>query len=178
MDLYVTRHGQTEWNANNKVNGVTDIDLNETGIRQARTLAEYIAKDNLQFDIIISSPLKRALKTAQIIGEENSVNIIIEERLIEQNYGIYEGVDRRNTGFQNNKRNFAIKFPGGESMMLTAHRIYGLLEDIKAQYPDKKVLLVCHGGVCRIINTYFEDLTNDEFYHWQFENTQLKKYDL
>jgi broad specificity phosphatase PhoE len=101
---------------------------------------------------------------------------MIDNRLIEQNYGIYEGVDRSNIGFQNNKKLFAFKYPGGESMMQVAYRVYGLLESIKEQYPDKNVLLVCHGGVCRIINTYFEDITNEEFYHWSMENTQLREY--
>lgn len=178
MDLYVTRHGQTCWNAENKVCGITDLDLNDTGLKQADLLAAYILQKEISLDIIISSPLKRALTTAERIGQICAAKVIIDNRLIEQNYGSFEGVDRNNTDFQNNKKYFAYRYPGGESMMQVAYRIYGFLDDIKVQYWDKKVLLVSHGGVCRIINTYFEDLTNEEFYHWQIENSQLKKYSL
>ncbi len=176
MNLYITRHGQTSWNAANKICGITDVDLTDKGLKQAEQLANQIFKDNKEIDLIISSPLKRARQTAEIIGNINSIKVITDDRLIEQNYGIYEGVDSKNIDFQNNKKNFAFKYPGGESMMLVAHRIYGLLNDIKEKYHDKNVLLVSHGGVCRIINTYFEDVTNEEFYHWQMENAQFKKY--
>lgn len=176
MALYVTRHGQTIWNAENKVCGLTDVDLNEIGLKQAEVLAKYFLDENIILDVIIASPLKRAVKTAEIIGKMNSVNVIFDHRLIEQNYGIYEGVDRENEGFQNNKRNFAFRYPGGESMMQVAYRVYGLLDEIKEKYQNKNVLLVCHGGVLRIINTYFEDVTNDEFYHWQMDNTELRRY--
>ncbi len=176
MHLYVTRHGQTIWNAENKVCGLTDINLDDTGIKQAELLAQYFIENKIKLDLIIASPLKRALETAEMIGQANSVKIMIDNRLIEQNYGIYEGVDRSNIGFQNNKKLFAFKYPGGESMMQVAYRVYGLLESIKEQFQDKNVLLVCHGGVCRIINTYFEDITNEEFYHWSMENTELREY--
>ena len=178
MNLYVTRHGQTSWNAENKVCGLTDVDLNVNGIEQANLLAKHILKEEIKIDIIISSSLKRAIQTADIIGQTNSIKVISDNRLIEQNYGKFEGVDRKNIEFLNNKKNFAFKYPGGESMMLVAFRIYGFLNDIKEQYHDNNVLLVSHGGVCRIVNTYFEDVTNDEFYHWQMDNAQLKKYTL
>lgn len=178
MKLYVTRHGQTIWNAENKVCGLTDVDLNDIGIKQAETLAKYILEENIKLDLIIASPLIRALKTAETIGRINNVKVITDNRLIEQNYGIYEGVDRMNVGFRNNKKMFASKYPGGESMMQVAGRIYGFLDDIKEQFPNKNVLLVSHGGLCRVLNTYFEDVTNDEFYHWQMENTQLLEYTL
>ena len=176
MNLYVARHGQTIWNAENKVCGVSDVNLTDIGMRQADLLSKYILGKNIILDVVISSPLKRALKTAEIIGRTNTVKVISDIRLIEQNYGIFEGVDRKNVDFQNNKKNFAFKYPGGESMMQVAYRIYGFLDDTKEQYQNKNVLIVSHGGVCRIINTYFEDVTNDEFYHWQLENSQLRKY--
>lgn len=178
MHLYVARHGQTIWNAENKVSGLTDIALNDAGIKQAVLLAEYIKDKNIVLDFIIASPLKRALQTAEIIGQVNSVDVITDNRLIEQNYGIYEGVDRLNQDFQNNKRHFAFRYPGGESMLQVAYRVYGFLEELNEKYGDKKILLVSHGGTLRVINTYFEDVTNEEFYHWKTDNTQLREYRL
>lgn len=175
MKLYVARHGQTVWNAQNKVCGITDVNLTEKGIEQAEQLAEIIPDD---IDMIITSPLKRAVETSKIVASKMKVPFHIEELLIEQNYGIYEGVDRKDTRFLNNKRNFAYKYPGGESMMQVAYRVYGFIERIKKEYPQKNILLISHGGVCRIIRTYFTDMTNDEFFHYTLENAKYKEYEV
>ncbi|MBQ9092132.1 MAG: histidine phosphatase family protein [Anaerotignum sp.] len=176
MRLYVARHGETLWNAQNKVCGRTDLSLTERGHAQAEKLAEEAKQCNL--DLIISSPMKRALETAGAVARACNIPISVDDRLIEQDYGIYEGVDRQDSGFLANKRQFACKYPGGESMMQVAHRVYNLLEELKEAYPEKNVLLVCHGGVCRIIRTYFEDMTNEEFFCYSEQNATLKEYTL
>lgn len=174
--LYVARHGQTIWNAQNKVRGITDVDLTEKGIKQAEKLAIKVKEKAI--DIIISSPLKRAVATSEIIAKICNVDIEIDNRLVEQNYGIYEGVDRKNVNFLMNKKNFAYKYPSGESMMQVAYRIYGFINDIKEKYTNKNVLIITHGGVCRIINTYFNDMTNDEFFNYTLENGKLEEYEI
>lgn len=176
MKLFVARHGQTVWNAQNKVCGITDVELTEKGIEQAKELADIVKKHNI--DTIISSPLKRAIKTSQIVADKNYITLQIEESLIEQNYGIYEGVDRKNDNFLANKRNFAYRYPNGESMMQVAYRIYGLIDKIKEQYQGKNILIISHGGVCRIIRTYFIDMSNDEFFSYTLENGKLEEYEL
>lgn len=175
MKLYVARHGQTVWNAQNKVCGVTDAELTEKGIEQAEKLAD-IVPDNI--DVIITSPLRRAVETGRIVAAKNNIPLYIEELLIEQNYGIYEGVDRKDPRFLNNKRNFAYRYPGGESMMQVAYRIYGFIDRVRKEYQGKNVLLISHGGVCRIIRTYFIDMTNDEFFNYTLENGKLEEYEL
>lgn len=174
--LYIARHGQTIWNAQNKVCGITDVELTEKGIEQATALARVIVDKKI--DLIISSPLKRAIKTSKIVSEICNIPMEIDARLIEQNYGIYEGVDRKEEAFLNNKRNFAYKYPNGESMMQVACRVYGLIDEIKCKYEDKNVLLISHGGVCRIINTYFRDMTNEEFFNYTLKNGELEEYRL
>ena len=176
MRLYIARHGQTTWNAQNKVCGSTDVELTEKGIEQANALAQVVATRDIE--LILTSPLKRAVETGRIVAEHCRIPMKIEERLIEQNYGIYEGVDRKNVDFLKNKRNFAYRYPGGESMMQVACRIYGLLDDIKEEDEGKNVLIISHGGVCRIINTYFRDMTNEEFFHYTLENGQLEEFHL
>lgn len=54
----------------------------------------------------------------------------------------------------------------------------GLMEEIKVKYPEENVLLVCHGGVCRVINTYFQDMTNEEFFHYSLGNCLIEEYEL
>lgn len=174
MKLYVARHGQTSWNAQNKVCGVTDIGLNKKGIVQAEKLADTVGNYNI--DIILSSPLKRAVETSKIIGRKNNIAIQIEDLLVEQNYGIYEGVDRNDLRFLNNKRDFAYRYPEGESMLQVAYRIYGVIDKIKEEQYGKNVLIISHGGVCRIIRTYFKDMTNDEFFNYRLENGTLDEF--
>lgn len=176
MKIYFTRHGETEWNALNKICGLTDIELTEKGVLQAKELAEKLVDKKIDF--IIASPMKRAQATAKIVAEKCKMPILTDDRLIEQNYGIYEGEDRKCEGFLNNKRNFAYKYPQGESMMQVAARVYNLIDEIKDKYEDKTVLCVCHGGVCRVANTYFRDVTNNEYFNYSLENCGLEEYEL
>ena len=89
MKLYVIRHGQTDWNVKEKCQGRTDIELNNTGIKQAQNAKEQLKK--YKIDLIICSPLKRTRKTAEIINETINSEIIIDERIIERGYGNLEG---------------------------------------------------------------------------------------
>lgn len=174
MKLYVARHGQTQWNLDQKICGRTDLPLTEEGHRQAQILADK-AKE-LSLDVIISSPMLRARKTAAAVAAVTGLTVQIDARLIEQDYGIYEGKPRKDPGFLANKRQFATRYPGGESMFDVCHRIYSLIEDLKGKYPDQNVLLVCHGGVCRLIRSYFEDMTNEEYVNYCEENANIREY--
>ena len=176
MMLYAARHGQTQWNLEDKVCGRTDLPLTEAGLEQAQLLAQRTK--GLKIDMIISSPMLRARQTAAPAAEKYGIPVKVDDRLIEQDYGIYEGISRFDEGFLSNKRHFAFRYPGGESMMDVAHRVYSLLEEIKENYAGQNVLLVCHGGVCRVIRTYFEDMTNDEYFHYSEENAAVREYEL
>ncbi len=176
MKIYIARHGETTWNKENKICGITDLDLDEEGVRQAELLAESLKDKNIS--VIIASPLKRAIETAGYISRAINIPIIIDERLIEQNFGIYEGKDRKDPDFQNNKRNFAFRYPGGESMLQVAHRTYSLIDEVRSKYAGKDVLLVCHGSAARVMNTYFKDVTNEEFYSYLLDNASYAEYDI
>lgn len=176
MRLFAARHGQTQWNVDNKICGVTDVPLTEEGWAQARALAEKTV--DLELDLVICSTMLRAKQTASAVAEKLNIPVIEDPRLVEQNYGIYEGMDRKTPGFLENKRHFAVRYPGGESMMDVAHRIYGLLEDVKRDYAGKNVLLVCHGGVLRLVRSYFEPMTNEEYFHYSPGNADIREYEL
>jgi probable phosphoglycerate mutase len=176
MRLFVARHGQTQWNVENKICGRTDVPLTAVGMEQARLLAEN-AK-GIALDLIIASPLLRARQTAAAVAEACGVEVQLDERLMEQDYGIYEGEDRFNPGFLANKRCFACRYPGGESMMQLAARVYAVIEDVKRLHGDKNVLLVCHNGICRVIHSYFCDVTNEEFAEFSIENAAIREYEL
>lgn len=175
MKIYSTRHGQTDFNKRDIVLGTTDIELNETGLYQAEKLAERVSE--LDIDIIIASPMKRAMKTAQFVAEKNNLEIITDVRLREWDYGEYEGKTRFTEGFAGNKKNFGVRMgKTGESLLQLAHRVYSALDDIIENYSDKSILLVSHGGVCRVIETYFHDMTTAEFENWFMDNCQVIEY--
>ena len=176
MKLYITRHGETKRNKEQRVLGRTDDPLSEKGLAQAAELAEKM-KD-IEIDMIFVSPLSRARQTAQAVGDVKDLIPIVDERLIETNFGDFEGVDRWCEEYQNAKRDHFKRYPNGESYFDMAYRIYNFMFEIKDKYPDKKVLVVSHGGVCRIICNYFRDMENEEFVSHAFPNCGLEEFEL
>ncbi len=178
MKIYSTRHGQTDYNKADIILGVTDIELNETGLKQAAELAEHIKTSGIKIDLIISSPMKRAYRTAEIISSVNGIKHQTDTRLREWDYGEYEGKHRTAEGFAENKRNFGVKMGNtGESLLELSHRVYSLIDEVQERYSDKTVLLVSHGGICRVIETYFNNMTTEQFSNWFMGNCQLLEYD-
>ena len=92
--IYIIRHGQTELNNAHVLQGRSDFPLNEKGITQAREAGRWLADRGIVFSYIYSSPLKRAVRTAELIASETP--ILIDDRLIEMDYGQYEGMDLNN----------------------------------------------------------------------------------
>ncbi len=174
-DFYFTRHGQTVWNVENKICGATDSPLTELGRKQARELGEKIRAEGLHIDEILYSPLSRAKDTALLISEITGITAREEVRLIEQNFGKWESTPRDGAGFKEDKKRFAISYDGGESMLKLCQRIYNLLDDIKKE-PDKVYLLVAHNGISRAIESYFHDMTNEEFAAFGIKNCEIRKY--
>ena len=89
--LYIIRHGQTQLNKAFALQGRSDLPLNEEGCRQAREAGYWFAEQGIIFDKVYSSPLQRAVKTAQLCAE--GVPVVLDDRLIEMDYGPYEGMD-------------------------------------------------------------------------------------
>ena len=168
--IYVVRHGETEWNAINKVLGRTDIPLNDEGIKQAHEIARSL-KD-IKIDIFLCSPLCRARQTADAISNEIGVRYEIDDRLIEHDFGKFEGVDRSDREYQAAKREYFVRYPGGESFFDLAARVYPLIEELG----ETNALLVTHGGICRIICSYFEDMGNEEFVQFAQGNCEVRMY--
>lgn len=173
--LYFTRHGQTIWNVENKICGATDIELTPLGREQAIALGEKIKSENLQIDEILYSPLSRAADTAKHISEVTGIPLREEIRLKEQNFGKYESTARDGEEFKKAKMNFINSFEGGETMLQLAARIYSLIDEIQRQ-PEKTYLLVAHNGISRVIQSYFYDMTNEEFAAFGIKNCEIVQY--
>lgn len=176
MKIYSARHGQTDYNKEDLILGVTDLPLNSTGLAQAEKFAKAVELLG-DVDIIIASPMKRAMTTAMAAAERCGIEIITDERLREWNYGEFEGKFRYTEGFAENKREFAVKMgKTGESLFQLCHRVYSTIDEIRAKYSGKNVLIVSHGGVCRVIETYFNNMTTEEYSNWFMGNCQIIEY--
>ena len=173
--IYFTRHGWSEWNEANKICGVTDIPLTEKGRAQARELGQKCLDEKLDFDTILASPLKRAYETAEIVAEMTGKPLLTEPRLIEQNFGRFEGTPRDGEEFKKMKEVFTYRYDGGESMMMMAQRIYNLLDDLKTR--NHTYLLVAHNGISRVVNSYFHEMTNEEYAAFGIKNCGILRFD-
>ena len=175
--FYFVRHGQTIWNVENKICGATDIALTDQGHEQAIETGKKILAEGIQADEILYSPLQRAADTAKHISEITGIPARVEPRLKEQNFGKWESTPRNGVDFKLAKQSFVCSYEGGESMLRLAQRIYNLLDDIKAESDKKTYILVAHNGIARVIQSYFTDMTNEEFAGYGVKNCEVVRYD-
>ncbi|MDD6331509.1 MAG: histidine phosphatase family protein [Clostridium sp.] len=175
--FYFARHGQTIWNVENKICGATDIALTELGHQQAVDLGQKILEEGIRIDEILYSPLIRAAETARHISEITGVPRRMEPRLIEQNFGRYESTPRDGEEFRQAKMNFICSYDGGESMLHLCQRIYNLIDDIRLEADHKCYLLVAHNGISRAVQSYFTDMSNEEFARFGIRNCEIVKYE-
>lgn len=175
MNIFVVRHGQTEWNVMKKMQGSADIELNEKGLSQASNTADML-KDSA-FDIIFCSPLKRARQTAKIINDDRGLNIVFDERLRERNYGEFEGTSKSSfdyNEFWSYQKN--VKYKKAENVQDFFRRIYSFLDDITSKEYNN-ILIVCHAGVEKAIECYFNGLMpDDEIGPFLPDNASVLKY--
>lgn len=175
--IYFVRHGQSIWNVENKICGATDIELTPLGHEQAIETGKKFIEQGLHADEILYSPLVRAAETARHISEITGIPMKAEERLREQNFGKYESTPRNGAEFRLAKQQFVTRYEGGESMLHLAQRIYNLLDDIKAESEKKTYILVAHNGIARVIKSYFEEMTNEEYGDFGVKNCTITRFD-
>lgn len=145
--LGLLRHGQTDWNINFLLQGITDIPMNQTGIEQVKLAAKAIRAED--WDVVLTSPLSRARQTAEIIASQHGYTEIIEqELLIERSFGEAEGLSHEQ--WRAKYSNLDV-IPGGESRTQLAERSRLLLETISQELAGKRVLAISHGALIRTL---------------------------
>ena len=177
MKIYFVRHGQTDWNIQNRLQGSVDIPLHATGINQAHTLADKLHYTH--FDLINSSPLSRALHTANIINENRNIPLMTETSLLERSFGCLEGIKGNEYDknlFWDYTKNYQYKDVGPIQNFF--NRIYKYLDFLIKTYPDKSVLLVSHNGVNIATNCFFNGFPDDmNLLHIKLDNCSFVEYD-
>ena len=177
MRLYVVRHGETVKNQFGLIQGQTEADLNENGIEEAKKLRELI--DSLNIDLVISSPLRRAKDTAKLITNDK-FDIIIDDRLIERNYGLSEGkpVDSDLT-VQYWDFNLNTDINDVEKVRDLLARVSEFIEDMRLKYDDKNVLVVAHSAILRAIHYAINGIPEDgDLLKIEIPNLRIMEYDI
>ena len=151
-EIWLARHGETEWSKNGRHTGLTDIPLTERGREQAEALAALFA--GVEFDLVLSSPMERARETARLCGLEADA----DERLTEWNYGSYEGlttaeIHRQEPGWDL----WTDGCPGGESVADVEQRLEPLLGELRER-PGQRIALFGHGHCSRALAACWLDL--------------------
>lgn len=175
--ILFTRHGQTDWNLQMKIQGHIEIPLNETGRRQAEEAHDKLL--DTPIDLIFSSPLSRAKETAEIIRGNRNIPILIDEDLKEEFYGDMEGQSRLdNSAYLKQSTSYFKRYPHGESYFDVYHRVARFFEKLKREYDGKvkTILIVAHGGMSRAVNLYFKDMENKDFAPYSIDNCQVVEY--
>jgi len=166
MELMLIRHGETVWNKEGRVQGMTDIELNADGIEQARLLALSL-KDHT-FDAIHSSPLKRALKTAEIINEYHHKKIHTHDDLMEMNTGDLDGLSYEELAARDKdllKKMItdpaSVEMPNGESINQLLDRAWRAMETIVSK--GENALVVSHNFIIAAIISRIKNIRLNEF---------------
>lgn len=174
MLLYIMRHSQTDWNTKGRLQGRSDTELNEYGEELARKTGQ--AMREIHFDLAFSSPLKRAVRTAQLILEGQSVEIIPDPRIIEISFGTNEGYvgrgERMNIPDPNfhyffDKPSVYVPAPGGETIDALCERTEEFLDDIthRPELEDKTILITTHGAALRGLLNGVKKRPRDDFWN-------------
>jgi|UniRef100_A0A7C3WRR8 broad specificity phosphatase PhoE len=153
-EIYLIRHGETDWNKEGRFQGRTDIPLNERGKKQAQILSEYLIKENIDF--IYSSPLKRAYETALPLSQKLNKEIIIRKNWIEFDFGEWEGLTvkevhekypiERDLWLYHTERG---RIPKGESFKNAYERLKLEKEFILEEHQNHKIVIFTHGAIIR-----------------------------
>lgn len=178
MKIYLTRHGQTDYNKKRMMQGRSDIPLNEVGIAQATERRKQLG--DIKFDAVYSSPLIRAVKTASIIGNVSEDQIITDERIIEADFGKYELMNYYCTGIPMMAYwTLPEIFPapkGVETIKEMRERTASFIEELeKKDYEN--VLVACHGGIIRPIRGYLENKKSGIIWRPRPKNCEIFVYE-
>jgi 2,3-bisphosphoglycerate-dependent phosphoglycerate mutase len=150
------RHGETDWNVAHRIQGQTDVPLNETGRSQALAMAFNAARH--EFSAVYSSDLRRALDTAKMVAERRGLEVSTMPQLRERHFGIFQGLTAAE-GLQLNPaahacylaRDVNYDFDTGESMLRFAERVKEAVDSLTRQHPKQTIVVVSHAGVLEIV---------------------------
>lgn len=176
--IYLVRHGETDWNKEDRCQGCIDIDLNSEGVRQAEFVAQRLVNEEIH--ALYCSNLKRAYRTAQIIAKALNLSITRSEALNEISFGDWEGLTfeeiRNRHDYDYNTWRLSphtANFPGEGSLANVKKRVMKYVDEIISQNEGKNILIVSHGGVIKLIILGLLGIGLEAYNKFYIANTSL-----
>jgi probable phosphoglycerate mutase len=179
--IIAVRHGETAWNVDARIQGQTDIGLNDTGRWQARRVGEALASETIT--AVYSSDLGRAHQTAQEIAEAAGIPVVADTGLRERSFGMFEGktFDEIHQTWPDHAHNWRKRIPdwqppeGGESLLELRERVTRTMHELAARHPGEQIVVVAHGGV---LDTLYRIATGQEVNSprtWELPNGAINR---
>lgn len=177
MKLYIVRHGQTAWNVKNLLQGSTDVELSDVGIKQAEELSKKL--DLNKIDICFCSPLKRTRQTANILIK-NKIDVIYDDMIVERKFGDYEGkpinFDLIIQQWDYKLNDSSHNIENVQDCLLRAKRF---IEKLKEEYSNKTILIISHGSFIKALHFNLVGYDeNTDFLSFNPKNSVLYEYDI
>jgi broad specificity phosphatase PhoE len=168
-ELILARHGETAWNVEQVFRGRIDVELNQNGLKQAELLAEYLS--GLNIEAVYSSPLKRALKTAEAVARRHRLKLEVSPGLNDCDFGLWQGLSLREVKNKYGQlyEQWAespqlVKIPGGESLDGVRERALKVVNGVMAKHSGA-VVLVAHRVVNKVLICALLGLDNSRFWN-------------
>jgi alpha-ribazole phosphatase len=180
--ITLIRHGQTAWNAEEVFRGQADIELDERGLKQAELLADYLNQRKLE--AVYSSPLKRAIRTAEAIARRHGLSVEITTGLNDINFGKWQGLS-----LQEVRTRFSelfeiwvsdphrVRIPSGESLDDVRQRVLALVNQVMAKHEGKVIALVSHRVVNKVLICTLLGLDNSHFWNVRLDTCGMTTFE-
>jgi alpha-ribazole phosphatase len=182
VEIILARHGETDWNTGEIFRGRADVPLNATGLRQAKLLAEYLKGEKI--DAVYSSPLQRAVKTAEAIAARQGLDIKTVENINDIDYGEWQGLslDEVKERYPELYQDWLdtpeqVRLPGGESLAEVRGRVMPFVDDAMMRCGEGKIVMVSHRVVHKVLTCALLGLDNDSFWNFRLDTGGITRFE-
>jgi alpha-ribazole phosphatase len=181
LEIILVRHGETAFNAAETFRGRADVPLNATGLKQAQLLGEYLSKEKIK--VVYSSPLQRAVRTAEAIAAPHKLKVKLVENLNDIDCGEWEGLtlkevkDRYEDIYQDwVDTPEQVRLPGGEGLEDVRRRVFPFVKDAVTRVRDGKIVLVSHRAVNKVLICALLGLDNSFFWNFKLDTGAITRF--
>jgi broad specificity phosphatase PhoE len=180
LEIILVRHGETAFNAGETFRGRADVSLNETGLKQAQLLGKYLSAEKIS--VVYSSPLQRAVKTAEAIAAPHKLKVKLEENLNDIDCGEWQGLtlkevkERYNDIYQDwVDTPEQVRLPGGEGLDDIRCRALPFVQDAVTRAREGKIVLVSHRAVNKVLICALLGLDNSMFWSFKLDTAAVTR---
>ncbi|MDD5339073.1 MAG: histidine phosphatase family protein [Dehalococcoidales bacterium] len=181
LEIIIVRHGETAFNAAETFRGRADVPLNETGLKQAALVGEYLANEKV--DVVYSSPLQRALQTADAIAAPHNLKVSITENLNDIDCGEWEGktLAEVKEKYEEVYQDWVdtpeqVKLPGGDSLEDVRNRAWPFVKDAVTRARSGRIVMVSHRAVNKVLVCALLGLDNSYFWNFKLDTASLCRF--